>query len=266
MKISSTFGESRGDHFHNAIDIVSVNEPIVPITEANLIYHRFNADNPFEDQLGPGNNIWLEHPGGILSGYYHLKDGRKNILLKNQKLNKTDVLGYTGNTGHSYGPHLHFVLADHYGKKTINPLLLLPNLVDKSSPSIGSLYITTETGFSIVKDGESIQLSRNFPVSVDIIDKGENPAQRRGIHKLKCIINNKVLMQVSFNSITLKNGKWANDEGYTYESLYFNNKYYLENLEFTSGENSVVIITSDFNKNQTVKNFNIFVNPISGNR
>jgi hypothetical protein len=260
MKISSTFGESRRDHFHNGLDIVSVNEPVVPIANATLVYYRYSQDNPFEEQLGPGNVVWLEHSGGVLSGYYHLKDGKRKILSKTLKIPKNKVFGVTGNTGHSTGAHLHFVLSDHFGKKIINPQIYLPPIPDTKQPTIGNLYITTDKGFSTVKDGDSIRLSKNFPVSIDVQDAGENPYGRRGIYKIKCILNNQTILQASFDSISLKDGKWVNDEGYSFQSLYFEDKYYLENLEFASGENSLVVITSDFNKNQSVKNINIIVN------
>ena len=52
-----------------------------------------------------GNYIIINHGGGYTTLYAHLKS--RNVS-KDAKVKQGDVIGYSGNTGYSTGPHLHF--------------------------------------------------------------------------------------------------------------------------------------------------------------
>lgn len=52
-----------------------------------------------------GNYIIVEHKDGTSSLYAHLE---KIITAKGQQIKKGDLIGYTGSTGRSSGPHLHY--------------------------------------------------------------------------------------------------------------------------------------------------------------
>jgi murein DD-endopeptidase MepM/ murein hydrolase activator NlpD len=53
------------------------------------------------------NYVIIEHSDGTMGNYYHLKQGGA-VALIGQKVSKGDLIGYSGNTGYSSGPHLHF--------------------------------------------------------------------------------------------------------------------------------------------------------------
>lgn len=67
-----------------------------------------------------GNVVILDHGRGVFTVYCHLS---KFDVEPDQIVNAGDVIGYTGNTGRSLGPHLHFELA--VGGVTVNPLVWL---------------------------------------------------------------------------------------------------------------------------------------------
>jgi murein DD-endopeptidase MepM/ murein hydrolase activator NlpD len=72
------------------------------------------------DRFGYGNKVVIDHSNGYKSLYAHLS----KIEVKEGDVVTTDtVVGKSGNTGRSTGPHLHLELEEH-GKK-INPLILL---------------------------------------------------------------------------------------------------------------------------------------------
>lgn len=53
------------------------------------------------------NYVIVEHSDGTMGNYYHLKQGGAAVRI-GQKVSKGELVGYSGNTGYSSGPHLHF--------------------------------------------------------------------------------------------------------------------------------------------------------------
>lgn len=53
------------------------------------------------------NYVIIEHSDGTMGNYYHLKQGGAVVQI-GQKVSKGELIGYSGNTGYSSGPHLHF--------------------------------------------------------------------------------------------------------------------------------------------------------------
>lgn len=56
-----------------------------------------------------GNFVTIEHSDGTFATYYHLKQNGVAVSVGNI-VKKGDLLGYSGNTGYSSGPHLHFAV------------------------------------------------------------------------------------------------------------------------------------------------------------
>ncbi len=54
---------------------------------------------------GYGYFVMVNHSDGYATLYGHLS---KLLVSNGQKVNKGDVIGQIGNTGDSYGSHLHF--------------------------------------------------------------------------------------------------------------------------------------------------------------
>lgn len=53
------------------------------------------------------NYVIIEHSDGTMGNYYHLKHGGAAVAI-GQKVRAGELIGYSGNTGYSSGPHLHF--------------------------------------------------------------------------------------------------------------------------------------------------------------
>ncbi len=96
--------------FHSGIDLSArVGTPIGAAAAGKVV-----AAEPFPIR---GNVIILDHGRGVFTIYCHLS--RFNVAI-GDVVDAGEVIGYTGNTGRSLGPHLHFELA--VGGVTVNPL------------------------------------------------------------------------------------------------------------------------------------------------
>lgn len=112
-KITSRFGyrtdpkTGQQNTFHNGIDLaVPVGTPIKSPMPG--IVFALNSGG-----IG-GNEIVLKHDNGYKTGYSHLS---KQLVKKGDKVKQGDVIGLSGNTGKSTGPHLHLTLTDPSGAK-----------------------------------------------------------------------------------------------------------------------------------------------------
>jgi len=71
---------------------------------------------------GYGNYIRIQHGGGMGTGYAHIRNG--GILVRSgQWVKSGQIIAYAGNTGRSFGCHLHFEVYDH--GNAINPVQFL---------------------------------------------------------------------------------------------------------------------------------------------
>ncbi|WP_277619852.1 M23 family metallopeptidase [Chryseobacterium angstadtii] len=71
------------------------------------------------------------HPDGTFAQYYHLKQNGVKVNIGDQ-VKKGDVIGLSGNTGWSKGPHLHFVcyiprVSENKSRETIKTLFKTGN-------------------------------------------------------------------------------------------------------------------------------------------
>jgi hypothetical protein len=264
--ITSTFGESRKDHFHNGLDISSVLQPVHSLANGYVLYSRYSEDNPFEEERGSGNIVWLAHEQGYISGYYHLAGSRHENIRTKQNVKAGDIIGLSGNTGHSSGGHLHFVLGKDYGKTLLDPMAYLPKVEDIMSPQIANLFIHVGETYTNINDGDNINVSKAFPLTVSIFDGGMKNSQRRGIRELEFIFNGEPMKKTNFDSLLFDKGKWKTANGYTFEDLFFKDRYLVGIVNLKTGENLVKIIASDFVGQKSERTFSVNVTRItSGN-
>ena len=122
--LSGNLGELRGDHFHMGLDIKTNGKIGIPVyATSNGYVERIRVSG-----TGYGKVIYLKHEDGNKSVYAHLNKFNTTLekyVLNYQYTNKTfianlypsskrfsykkgELLGFSGNSGSSGGPHLHF--------------------------------------------------------------------------------------------------------------------------------------------------------------
>lgn len=104
----------RYSFFHTGVDLDGVTgDPITPIMQGRI-------ESVINDRFGLGKHIVVNHGSGLKSVYGHLS---KIEVKAGQEVSPEDEIGQMGNTGHSFGDHLHLEVFDN-GKR-VNPASLL---------------------------------------------------------------------------------------------------------------------------------------------
>jgi len=135
--LSGTMGELRNSHFHTGIDIRTEGRIGLPVYAAQDGY----VSRVTMSTAGYGNTIYIQHPNGHTTVYAHLdkfkgdlasyvlqeqyrrKSFETNLYFRQGQFNvkRGDTIAYSGNSGSSGGPHLHFDIRDSRND-LINPL------------------------------------------------------------------------------------------------------------------------------------------------
>ncbi len=127
-----------GDFSHNspkgrfAVDVaMPVGTPIVAARAGTVVKVRNDQHGRRPDPAG--NYVRILHDDGTHSAYLHLKRGSVQVKA-GQQVKVGSLLGQSGNTGRSTGPHLHFVVQKDIGDSLVSvpfrftqPVDSLPN-------------------------------------------------------------------------------------------------------------------------------------------
>lgn len=159
MLLSANFGELRNNHFHSGIDIKIQGRVGVPLYSFDDGYISRISVSP----TGYGNALYITHPAtGYTTVYGHMDEFfdeatdylrayqyenetfRADLYLPENKINvsKGQYIGTGGNTGSSFGPHLHFEIRDTKTEEPLNPLPFFRSyLTDNTSPRVQEIMV-----------------------------------------------------------------------------------------------------------------------------
>lgn len=153
----ANFGELRPNHYHMGLDIRTDQKVNIPVYAAADGYIAKVKIEPF----GFGRCIYINHPNGFTTLYAHLNDFYPELekYIKQQQysmekwnvfldipptlfpVKKGDFIAYSGNTGGSQGPHVHFEIRDTKTDKVVNPLLFGLPVEDNVAPVVLRLAV-----------------------------------------------------------------------------------------------------------------------------
>ena len=235
LNLSGTFGEFRSSHFHYGLDITTNKKSgyeVYSIESGSIIRIRVSTS-------GYGKAIYVDHLNGLTSVYAHLKEFSPKIqeYIKGQQylrksyniqkffnvgdlvIDKGELIGYSGNTGGSSGPHLHFEIRDTKSQNPLNPLSFEYKYEDNRRPIIRSLYVFDETDsfkkdnpkqYPIEKINDSIYKSKkviynnDIGIGVEVYDRQSgNNYNRNGIYEIRMYLDSILNFSYKMDNINI---------------------------------------------------------------
>ena len=238
--ISGTFGELRANHFHAGLDIKTNGKEGYQVKS----FYGGYIDRIRVSTSGYGKALYIKHPNGLTSVYAHLSKFSSKIesFVKSHQYKKEvfeiqlfpkdneikvkagEIIGLSGNTGGSSGPHLHFEVRDSKNQKTINPLNFLNNIKDDRKPSIRSMYVfennddypETISKHEIKKINDSVYKSENIlaggkiSFGLNMFDRQSLSYNRNGIYKASIYQNDSLKFEYTFNELAFEDSEFIN--------------------------------------------------------
>ena len=242
----SPFGGLRDNHFHSGIDLKTNEREGLPVYAcADGYISRIKIQ-----RIGYGKAIYIDHPNGHTTVYGHLQKYQGKIAewihtyqYKNQSfefdkvfekpllfVKKGDTIGFSGNSGGSKGPHLHFEIRNTKSEEIINPALFGIIPFDTLCPTIQKLCLykfTTEAAVMykeidltskklikldsmwILKD--TLQLDNNYlGMGIETYDYIHNASDRKNIYRYETYLDNKNTFSFTLNQFAFDQSKYIN--------------------------------------------------------
>lgn len=165
--LAGTMGELRSTHFHTGIDIRTEGRTGLPVYASAMGY----ISRVVVSTSGYGNTLYILHPNGQTTVYAHLDEFYgpiKEFVLKEQYrkesfeidltlykgkfiVNQGDTIAYSGNSGSSGGPHLHFDIRDEK-QRPLNPLSYgFDEILDRTPPVAEKIVVKSLNNHSRVE-------------------------------------------------------------------------------------------------------------------
>lgn len=246
LDLSGSFGELRSNHFHSGLDFKTSGKEGLPVYAAADGYISRIKISTF----GYGKAIYITHPNGYTSVYGHLQkaNGAIQDFIKKRHyqeksyeiemflyptelpVKKGDIIAYSGNTGGSGGPHLHFEFRDTKSEQIINPMHFGFKKVikDERKPIIQGVvaYPIDSTivnnsqkpiniSFSKQADGSylSVKVKANGKVAfgINAYDFCTNGYNKNGLYKVKAYLNGVLQYQYGFDSFAFDESRYINN-------------------------------------------------------
>jgi len=309
LVLSGTFAELRSNHFHSGLDLK---------TQGKEGFKTYAAAAGYVSRIkiskyGYGKALYITHPNGYTTVYAHLQKFSPTIeayVKKQQYIKETfelelflnadelkvsakEVVAFTGNTGGSGGPHLHFEIRDKQ-ERPMNPMLFGLDIKDTTSPMVYELFgyplseeshINGETSrikIRIVKlpnghyKSEQITAFGDIGFGIISTDRQDYASNKNGLNFIKTNFNGTEILEVDFKRFSFNETKHINryiDYRYFFETKKRIQKLFIETnnplkllknhtnqgvVSIENATNSILKITvSDYKGNQSYLNIPI---------
>ena len=246
MYLSGNFGELRSNHFHAGIDIK---------TQGVTGHRVFAAAEGYISRIkieaaGYGNTLYITHPDGYTTVYAHLESFRRDIadfVRKKQYSNqqhalnifpgktdwpveKGDLVAYSGTSGYSFGPHLHFEIRDAGRQEPMNALLFGLDIEDLVAPRIFSLYaypgdensfacnsydktrleVIHDNGNYRLESGDTIYANGRTGFGIETFDYLNGAHNRCGVYSIRMLLDDVLTYEWKMDRFSFGKARYVN--------------------------------------------------------
>ena len=238
LLVSGNFCEFRTNHFHAGLDFRTgtIGKPVYAPADGYI--SRINVSGG-----GYGNALYITHYNGYKTVYGHLNrfspEIQKWFYEKQQStcefrldleldsnifpVKKGQIVAYTGNTGRSGGPHLHFEIRN-LNDEPLNPQLFGFRIKDTKPPEIKRIAIYPADDFayidnshnSVVIPVEYGKINRtpvvhgNIYFGIEAFDYLNDVSSRNAIYSTQLYVDNKLIYYSRFDSISYEHTRDIN--------------------------------------------------------
>ncbi len=249
---SANFGEMRANHFHSGVDIKSdgkVGRRIVATADG---YVSRITTSP----VGYGLSIYVAHPNGTTTQYGHLLKFRDDIQqhvederYKSRKhtvniyltptqfpVKQGDLIAYSGNSGSSSGPHLHYEIRESKEQRPLNPITMgAIKPKDTIKPTFTTLYyiesetidgvvyqnkmseyklVLTSSGKYQIEGDKLVWVGREGHFVVAALDRKANVRNTFGLYSLKGYKSGKSFYEYQQDGFLFADTRYCNSVSY----------------------------------------------------
>ncbi len=248
---SANFGELRPDHFHSGVDIKTDGKEGKEVVAVADGYISRIALSPY----GYGLALYVTHYNGTTSVYGHLSRFREDVakfveseryrtkshtanLFCNSKsfpVKQGELIAYSGNSGSSSGPHLHYEIRESATQGPINifsesiispkddisPLIFAIHYVEIDSLQ-GVAHKAKRRSFDVAKSGDEYQIAGGGAISVgrkgyfvvEVSDRKCDVTNTFAIYSLSTKLDDEVIYKYSMDGFTFDRTRYCNSISY----------------------------------------------------
>jgi Peptidase family M23 len=243
LQLAANFGELRKDHFHMGLDIRTNGKEGLPVYASAGGY----ISHIRIEQYGLGNALFITHPNGCTTVYGHLSrfaDELEKYLHQQQyaresweqeldpdpgrfPVRKGEFIAYSGNTGASQAPHLHFEIRDTKTGRNKNPLPESLSIPDDIPPFISGLYwydrrystyLARAQKIPIIRKGDQVRTvsdivrtsSPRISLGITAMDKGSNSPHLSGIFHAEAWFDDSLINAFSLRDFCCADSRYIN--------------------------------------------------------
>lgn len=215
--LAGNFGELRENHFHTGLDFKTEGREGLPVIAAHDGVIARVKVSPF----GYGRALYLSGPTGITTVYAHLQrfapsveqwTGDRQYQRQRFDLDEAptsafafrqgDTLGWSGNSGGSAGPHLHFEVRETATQRPINPLFWGFDVPDSVVPELSGLWVLPTQGGRV--NGSSrpqlispatrtLSIAGEARFGIEALDRLDGARNRCGIYRAELWVDQECL-------------------------------------------------------------------------
>ena len=243
MYLSATFGELRNNAFHAGVDIKTGGEIGKKVYAVADGYVSRIGVSPY----GYGNAVYITHNDGYTSVYAHLemfnnkigkyvkqkqlesKSFAQSLYLKQDEIpvKAGEIIGYSGDTGGSGGPHLHYELRDA-NQRPLNPYFFGFKVNDKVKPAISGIALYPKelssvngfdeaTYFKVKNDNgmysvenEDIKVNGKIYFGISTYDQADGSSNKNGVYSIELFADNRLIFNILFDRYSYDETRYIN--------------------------------------------------------